>query len=192
MDGNAAFVLQKTCEAQTRFHGAGAQPLDHGVVQHLLKPAAVNRKLGYGMTAIGPAEFPPYLLALAVQVDQLVGANTDVVQGRQKANLGKLTDSSRQRVDADTDFPDFGGLFVDLGIDATTVEHESQGEPPDSGAGDNDFHDPTSCDAQFIFLTSSSHSASGGGRKSISCLADTATISAGSASAMLWSCQKRS
>jgi hypothetical protein len=46
----------------------------------------------------------------------------------------------RQRVDADAEFADLIGLFENLAVDATGVQHQCHGQAANAAADDDDFH----------------------------------------------------
>jgi hypothetical protein len=46
----------------------------------------------------------------------------------------------RERVDADTEFPDIVHLLVELGRDPPCVKHEGGREPADPATDDDRFH----------------------------------------------------
>ena len=176
MRDDAALVLQESLQPQPRADRAGAEFGDHRVVDQLLQPAAMDRELRIVEAGVGAAQFAPHLLPEPADIVQLLGADPRRVERRQQAERGKLLDRVRQDVDADADLADLRRLLADDGLDAAPMQHQRERQPADPGPGDDRLHG----------------AASGGGRKSTSCLAASATTSAGVCSVMLWIAQNRS
>src|ERR1700752_3879930 len=101
---DSALVLGEGAEPAPGLDRVIAQPLDHGLMDHALKAAAVNRKLRHFVAGIEPALLMPDLLAVTRQIEQLKGADRSLVQAIQQANAGKLADRVRQRIDANAQF----------------------------------------------------------------------------------------
>src|SRR5205807_6082286 len=85
------------------------------------------------------------LLAEAVGVEQLVGADADRVEPLEQSQLREFLDRVRQRVDADAEFPHRLRLLVDLAVDAASMQHERGGEPTHPAAHDDGFHERRPC-----------------------------------------------
>ena len=119
---------------------AFAEPRTHRLVDHALQPAAMDRELRHVVAGIDAARLAPDLLAEAVGVDQLVGADRDGVEPLHQAELLQFLDGMRQRVDADAEFADALGLLEQLAVDAAGMQHQGRGEPADPAADDNDLH----------------------------------------------------
>src|SRR6185437_6135307 len=111
---------------------------------HTLQPAAMDGKLRHLMAGIEAALLMPDLLAMPRQIEQLIGANRDLVEPIQKANACQLTDRVRQRIDANTELADGIRLLKQLAIDATRPQHERCGEATDTAADADRFHGPNS------------------------------------------------
>src|SRR6516165_1969773 len=139
--GDAGFVLAEGAEAMTGMDVPLADAVAHGVVDHALQPAAMDRKLGHVIAGVEPARFAPYLLAEAIGIEQLIGADSDRIEPLQKPERGELLDRMRQRIDADAELADLVGLLEHLALDAARVQHQCSGEPADPAACDDHFHD---------------------------------------------------
>ena len=107
-----------------------AEPRARRLIDHALQPAAMDRELRHVEAGVGAAQLAPDLLAEAVDVEQLVGADRDRVEPLQQAELLQLLDGVRQRVDADAELADAVGLLVDLAVDAARMQHQRGGSPP--------------------------------------------------------------
>ncbi len=204
MGGDAALVLHEAGERKARSHRSGAESLQHRIVQHPLQATAVDRELRHRVAGVDAARLAPHLLALAVEVDEFARAHAHPVERGEEADLGKLADRVRQRVDADADLAHLRRLLVEASADAAPLQHEGGGEPPNPRADDDDPHlalpgarsCPSSRMPRMNLAPSGRdmrYAASGGGRKSTSCRAAMATTSDGSAvGPRLWIAQKRS
>ena len=117
-----------------------AEPRARRLIDHSLQPAAMDRELRHVVAGIEPARLAPDLLAEAVQVEQLVGADRDGVEPFQEAELLQLLDGVRQRVDADAELADAVGLLVDLALDTTRMQHQRGGQPANSPADNDRLH----------------------------------------------------
>ena len=120
---------------------AFAEPRAHRLMDHALQPAAMDGELRHVVAGVDAARLAPDLLAEAVGVDQLVGADRDRVEPLQQAELLQFLDGVRQRVDADAELADALGLLEQLAVDAAGMQHQGRGEPADPSADDNDLHD---------------------------------------------------
>src|SRR6185436_14497978 len=138
--GDAAFVLGEAAEPVAGVQAAFAEPRAHRLMDHALEPAAMHGELRHVIAGVDAARLAPDLLAEAVGVDQLVGADRDGVEPLQQAELLQLLDRVRQRVDADAKLADALGLLEQLAVDAAGVQHQGRGEPADASADDNDLH----------------------------------------------------
>ena len=117
-----------------------AEPRAHGLVDHRLQAAAVDRELRKFEAGVGAARLAPDLLADAVGVEQLVGADADLVEPRQQAEFGQFLDRVRQRVDADAELADGVRLLENLAVDAARVQHQGGGQAPDPAADNDGLH----------------------------------------------------
>ena len=91
--GDAALVLRERAEPAAGVDGLSAQPLDHGLMNDALQPAAMDRELRHVMAGIEPALFVPDLLAVAGQIEQLVGADRDLIEPVQQADRRRVRGS---------------------------------------------------------------------------------------------------
>ena len=187
MRDDPALVLHEPLQPEPRAHCAGTESRNHFVVDHLLQTAAMDRELRIVEARVQPTQLGPHLLPKPADVMQFLGADADGVKLGQKIERGQLLDGVGQNVDADADFPDLGSLFVNDALDAPPVKHERKRQSAEARACDEHFQRRRS-----LRLTQAHFACSGGGRKSTSCLAESATTSAGVCSAMLWIPQKRS
>src|SRR5436305_11881978 len=88
--GDAAFVLRERTEPATGVDRRRSEPLLDSAMNDALKTTAVDRKLRHVMAGIDAAGFAPDLLAVAVEVIELVGADCDVVKLLQQAETCKF------------------------------------------------------------------------------------------------------
>ena len=84
--GDAALVLGEGAEPAAGADGIRAQPLDHGLMDDALQPPAVDRELRHVVAGIEAALLVPDLLAVAGQIEQLMGADRDLVEPVQQAD----------------------------------------------------------------------------------------------------------
>src|ERR1043166_6807248 len=115
---DARLVLTERAETVAGADAPFAQPRARRLIDHPLQPAAVNRELRHLVAGVEPARLAPDLLAEAVGVEQLVGADAHRVEPLEQAELRELLDGVRQRVDADAEFAHRLRLLVDLAVDA--------------------------------------------------------------------------
>ena len=120
-----------------------AEPRAHRLIDHALQAAAVNGELRHVEAGIDAARLAPDLLAEAVGVEQLVGADGDGVEPLQQAELLELLDGVRQRVDADAELADAVGLLEHLAVDAAGMQHQRGGQAADPAADNDRLHDST-------------------------------------------------
>jgi hypothetical protein len=100
----------------------------------------VDRELRHVEAGVEAAGLAPDLLAEAVDVDELLGADRDPVDGGQEVERNEFLDRVRQRVDADAESADLGCLLEDHRPDAALVQHQRQGQTADAGACDEYSH----------------------------------------------------
>src|SRR5262249_24318274 len=74
---NAGFILAERAKAMDGMDVLLANPFTHGVMDHTLQPAAMDRKLRQIITGIQPARLAPGLLAEAIGIEQLLIADRD-------------------------------------------------------------------------------------------------------------------
>src|SRR5262249_45308744 len=115
--GDAAVLLPECAEPVAGMNAALAEPRTHRLVDHALQSAAMHRNLRHVMACIQAARLAPDLLAEAVGVDQLEGADGDGVEPLHQTELLQLLDGMRQRVDANPELPDAFGLLEQFAID---------------------------------------------------------------------------
>src|SRR6202008_29725 len=77
---DAALVLGEGAKPAAGADCLRAETLDHGLMDHALQAAAVNRELRHLMAGIEPALFVPDLLAVAGEIEQLEGADGSGVE----------------------------------------------------------------------------------------------------------------
>ena len=138
--GDAAIVLREAAEPVAEVEAALAEPRARRLIDHALQLAAMDRELRHVVAGIEPARLAPDLLAEAVQVEQLVGADRDRVEPLQQPELLQLLDGVRQRVDADPELADAVGLLIDLAVDAARMQHQGGGQPAHASADDDRLH----------------------------------------------------
>jgi hypothetical protein len=140
---DAAVVLAEVAEPVAGVQAAFAEPRAHRLMDHALQAPAMHRELRHVIAGVQPARLAPDLLAEAVGVDQLEGADRDRVEPLHQAELLQLLDRVRQRVDADAELADAFGLLEQLTVDAAGVQHQGCRQPSDPPADDDDLHGST-------------------------------------------------
>src|ERR1700760_1795387 len=80
ISGDAALVLGERAEPAAGMDRVVAEALDDSLMNHALQTAAMNRELRHLMTGIEAALLVPDLLAVASEIEQLVGADRGVVE----------------------------------------------------------------------------------------------------------------
>src|SRR5439155_25274981 len=115
-------------------------PRPDRLIDHALKPAAMDRELRHVIAGVETAGLAPDLLAEAVGVNELVGADRDRVKPLHQAKLLKFFNGVRQGVDADAELADAVGLLEQLAVDAAGVQHQGRGEAAHSAADNDDRH----------------------------------------------------
>src|SRR5215472_5218410 len=138
--GDAGFILVESAEAMAGMDARFANALSHGLVDHALEPAAVNRKLRHIISRVEPARLAPNLLAEAVGVEEFKSADRDRVEALQEPERGELLDGMRQRIDANAELADLLRLLEHLALHAARMQHQRGGEPADAAACDDRFH----------------------------------------------------
>src|SRR5262245_46312003 len=138
--GDAGFVLGERAQPRAGMDARFAEPRPHRLIDHRLEPAAMDRKLREIEAGIGAARLPPDLLAEAVAIEQLVGADTDGIEPRQQAEPGQLPDGMWEGVDADAQLPNLVALLEDLAVDAPGMQHQGGRQSANSPADHNRFH----------------------------------------------------
>ena len=149
ISGDAGFILTEGAKPMAGVGSRVAEPRANRLVDDALQASAVNRKLRHVITGVEPARLAPDLLAETIGIEQLVGADADLVEPRQKPERGELLDGVRQRVDADPELVNAVGLFEDFAIDAARVQHQRGCEPTNAAAGDEDLHDGLFCQSRL-------------------------------------------
>src|SRR5688572_21104916 len=121
--GNTTLVLAEGTQPAPRSDRVGPEPLLDGLVDHELEAPPVDGELRDFEAGLDAAGLAPDLLAEPVGVDQLIGSDGHLIEALQKAELLQLLDGVRERVDADTEFPDRVRLLVDISRDPLRVKH---------------------------------------------------------------------
>src|SRR5262245_52780802 len=140
--GDTALILGERAEPAAGVDGVRAQPLDHGLMDDALQAAAVDRELRNVVAGIEAALLVPDLLAVAGEIEELVGADRDLIEPVQQADGGQLADRMRQRVDADAELANGVGLLIEFAVNAARPQHERGGEAADTAADDDRLHGP--------------------------------------------------
>ena len=139
--GDAGLVLAERAEPVAGTDAPFAEPRARRLVDQPLQSAAMYRELRHLVAGVEPARFAPDLLAEAVGVEQLVGADADGIEGFEQAQLSQFLDGVRERVDPDAELADGLRLLVELAIDPPRVQHQRRGETTDAAPDNDDFHD---------------------------------------------------
>src|SRR5262249_45096623 len=139
---DAAFILTERAEPAAGADRVRAEALDHGLMDHALQAAAMDRKLRHLVAGIEAALLVPDLLAVAREIEQLEGADGGGIELVQKAEAGKLADGMRQGVDADAELADRVGLLVQFAIDAARAQPQGRGEAAYSATDNDRLHRP--------------------------------------------------
>src|SRR5215216_3224378 len=85
--GDAAVVLLEAAEPVPGADAALAEPRARRLVDHVLQLAAMDRELRHVEARIGAAQLAPDLLAEAIEIEQLVGADRDRIEPLQQSQL---------------------------------------------------------------------------------------------------------
>src|SRR5262249_62076736 len=117
----ARLTLNERAEPVAEADAPFTQSRARRLIDHALQFSAVDRELRHLVAGVEPARLAPDLLAEAIGVEQLVGADADGVEPLEQPQLGKLLDRVRQRVDADAQLAHRLRLLVDLAADAAGV-----------------------------------------------------------------------
>src|ERR1700758_2061981 len=86
ISGDPALILDECAKPASGLDRVIPQPLDDGLVDHALQPAAVDRELRHLMTGIEPTLLVPDLLAVPRQVKQLESADRDLIKAVQQTD----------------------------------------------------------------------------------------------------------
>ena len=121
-----------------------AEPRAHRLVNHALKPAAMDRELRDVIAGIEPARLAPYLLSETVGVEQFVGPDRHGVQPFEQAEFGQFLDGMRQCIDADAELPDGIRLLENFAVDPARMQHQRRHQAADARPCDDGLHDVTS------------------------------------------------
>src|SRR5688500_4892733 len=138
--GDAAVVLREAAQPRAEVEAALAEPRARRLIDDALEPAAMDRELRHVEAGVGPAQLAPDLLAEAIEIEQLVGADRDRVEPLQEPKLFQLLDGMRQRVDPDAKLADAICLLVHLAIDAARMQHQRGDQPAHASADDDGLH----------------------------------------------------
>jgi hypothetical protein len=138
--GDAALILLEVTEPMPCMQTAFAERETHRLINHALQPAAMHGELRHVIAGVDAARLAPYLLAEAIGIDQLVGADRDGIEPFHQPELLQFLDGMRQRVDTDAKLADALGLLEQFAVDAAGVQHQSRRQPPDPSADDDHLH----------------------------------------------------
>ena len=136
----AAAGLLEARERPPAAHGARSESLLHGVEQHALQLAAVDRVLRPAVPGATAARLAADAVAEAVVVGELRGRHRDGLERLGEAELGQLADRVGEEVDAGADRLDAARGFDDRDIDARVVQADGGRQPADAAPGDQDPH----------------------------------------------------
>src|SRR5580700_10633081 len=103
----------------------------------------MDRELRNVVAGIEAARLAPDLLAEAIGIDELVGADRNRVEPVEQAEVGKLFDRMRERIDANAKLADRIRLLENLTIDPARMQYQPGHEATDAAASDDYFHDAT-------------------------------------------------
>jgi hypothetical protein len=140
MRDHAALVLRERAETATGMDRLRPEPFLDGTMDHALQPAAMNGELRHVVAGIEAARLAPHFLAVAVEIIQLVGANSGSIEPIQQSEAGQLADRMRQRVDTDAKLADAVGLLEQLAVDTARAQHQRGGEASDAASDDDCLH----------------------------------------------------
>src|ERR1700760_323289 len=101
ISGDAALVLGERAEPATGVDRLHTQTVHDRLMDDALKPSAVNGELRPLMAGFEAALLVPALLAMARQIEQLMGADRDFIEPIQQADACQLADCMGQRADVD-------------------------------------------------------------------------------------------
>jgi hypothetical protein len=133
------FVLLECAYSVAGVHLRCADSLEHGPIYHRLQSASVNRELRKLIPGSKTARLTPDLLAKAVGIEQLVGADGDRIESFQQAKLCKLADGMREGIDPNPEFANGFCLLEDIAVDASGMEHERGRQAADAAACDDNL-----------------------------------------------------
>ena len=117
----------------------GADPVAHGVEQHRLQVAAVNRELRRVVAGPAPGRLAVDVLAEAIEERRLARQHRDLLERLEHAERLQRTRCVGQDIDADPERADLGRGFEHPAGDARTVQRERQRQAADAGADDQDL-----------------------------------------------------
>src|SRR5262249_32935813 len=107
-------ILRERAKAAAQIDLRISEPCLRGLVNHGLKPPAMNRELRHLVASIQASRLPPNLLTEAVCIEKLIGADRGRIQTVEKAKAGELLDGMGQGVDPDPQLPYRIGLLENL------------------------------------------------------------------------------
>src|SRR5262249_12244790 len=131
---HATFVLAKMSQAMAGVDARLAEPRAHRLVDDRLQPAAMDGGLRHLVAGVGAAQLAPDLLAEAVGLKQLVGADPRRVETIEQPELAHFLDRMGQRVDADAELTNGIRLLIELAVEAGGMQHERGGKTADAAA----------------------------------------------------------
>ena len=92
------------------------------------------------MTRVNSPQLVPDLLTEPVEVEELVGSNTDLIQAVEQTEIAEVADRVGKDVDAHAELAHRARLLVDLTLDAALVTGQRRGQAADAGTHDQRFH----------------------------------------------------
>ena len=137
---HAALVLRERAEPAAGVDRLRPEPFLDGAMDHALQASAMNRELRHVVAGVEPARLAPDFLAVAVEIIQLIGANSGGIEPVQQTEACQFADRMRQRIDADAEFADGVGLFEQFAVDATRAQHQRSSKASDAASDDDCFH----------------------------------------------------
>ena len=124
----------------TGAHSRRPETLGRRLPQHGVQPAAVDGELRYIVPGVQPAWLRPDRLPEMVGIGELPRPNPDRVKTGQQIEGREFPDRMWQGIDADTEGLRLCGGLQHLTVDALLMQHQSEGQPADAAAGDQDRH----------------------------------------------------
>ena len=117
----------------------GADSRSHRLEQPGLQVGAMDRELRRVVAGPAARRLAVDVLAEAIEERRLARDDGDALERLEHAERTKRRARVRQDVDADAQWTDLGGRFVDATGDAGAVQRQRQREAADAGADDGDF-----------------------------------------------------
>ncbi len=118
----------------------GAQPLQHGFVEHAMQLAPADADLRQLIAGVAAARLAVDELAETVEKNAFKILDAGRLQLGLQAQLSQFAHRVRQQGDAHADLAHLGNGFVEIASQAPSVQGQCQAEAPDAGADDCDLH----------------------------------------------------